>query len=317
MTPEQLSALRQQLPCFGSEGAQPSLLQAFCRFYGIDFAEQLAGVSHHCGTVESGEFNLAVHYWQCKDARANLLLMHGYFDHTGLYGKLIGWALAAGCNVLMFDLPGHGLSTGQPAVINDFGHYSAAIDDVLQAVELPEVPLWAMGQSTGCAALTDYARHFDWPFAATVLLAPLVRPASWGLVRAAYFLTGRWVDSVPRTFTDNTSDREFLEFIRHDPMQCRQTSVVWVGALRNWLRALPLEDLGVGPVQVVQGDNDATVDWRYNLKAIVRLYPHSRVLRLVGAGHQLANESEAHRYTYLKTITAYLRKQDIELKAQV
>lgn len=314
MTPEQLGALRLQLYPFGSEAVEPSLLQAFCQFYGIDFSDSIPGVSHHCGTVQSGSFTLATHFWQCENAKATLLLIHGYFDHTGLFGKLIGWALDAGCNVLMFDLPGHGLSTGKPAVIEDFGHYSEAIDDVLRTVDLPDLPLWAMGQSTGCAALTDYARHFDWPFAATVLLAPLVRPASWTLVQAAYFLTGRWVDSVPRTFTDNSTDREFLDFIRQDPLQCRHTSVVWVGALRKWLRALPLGDLGVGSVQVVQGDNDRTVDWKYNLKAIVQLFPGSPVLKLVGAGHQLANESEAYRYTYLMAVREFLHQRGIELK---
>ncbi len=158
MTPEQLQLLRQQLPAF-REGANPSPeLQAFCRHYGIDFAARLPHVEHLAGHVRSGEYTLAVHHWRQPDARANLLLLHGYFDHTGLFGKLIEWGLSRHCNVLIFDLPGHGLSSGEPAVIDDFGDYSRAIDDVLGAVNLPPLPLWVMAQSTGGAALVDYAR---------------------------------------------------------------------------------------------------------------------------------------------------------------
>ncbi|MBT8062099.1 MAG: alpha/beta hydrolase, partial [Gammaproteobacteria bacterium] len=261
-----------------------------------------------------------VHRWLVPDARANLLLVHGYFDHTGLFGKLIEWALAAGCNVLMFDLPGHGLSSGEPAAIDDFAQYSLAIHDVLSCAGtpgsgMPDLSWWAMGQSTGCAAITDYARHYDWPFDAAVLLAPLVRPVAWGLVRIGHALAGRWRRSVPRRFTANSTDSAFLEFIRNDPLQARHTSMRWVGALRRWLAELELTDLGLGPVFMVQGDNDGTVDWRYNLKAIVQLYPGTQVLMLPGAGHQLANETAAYRRQYLTAVRAYLADCGIHLDA--
>ena len=107
------------------------------------------------------------------DALANLLVVHGYYDHIGLFGKLLQWGLENRCNVVALDLPGHGLSTGEPAVIDDFGDYSCAIRDVLQRVRMPDLPLFVIAQSMGCAALVDFARRYEWPFAATVLLAPL------------------------------------------------------------------------------------------------------------------------------------------------
>ena len=120
---EQLKELSRSLPPFQQGAALSPQLQAFCAYYHIDFGERMAGVSHSCGVVESGKFRLATHCWQVAGARANLLLVHGYFDHTGLYNKLIAWALESGFNVLIFDLPGHGLSSGEPAVIDDFGDY--------------------------------------------------------------------------------------------------------------------------------------------------------------------------------------------------
>lgn len=314
LTPQQLQRLRETLPLF-ADGVPPSPeLAAFCRDYSIDFVTRYPGVSHAAGRVQSGEYALAVQQWSQPDARANLLLLHGYFDHTGLFSKLIDWALAHQCNVLMFDLPGHGLSSGEPAVIVDFGDYSQAIVDVLRAVSLPELPLWAMAQSTGCAALIDYARKYEWPFTATVLLAPLVRPAGWQWVNTAQRLLSPFTDGVRRTFAVNSSDRDFLEFIKRDPLQCHRISLRWLGALRHWLSDLQPRDLGVGPALIIQGDADGTVDWRYNIPFIADLFPQSQVEYVRGAGHQLANETAAYRAAYLQRVQDWLAQSGIALE---
>ncbi|MEZ5502102.1 MAG: alpha/beta hydrolase [Halioglobus sp.] len=315
LTPAQLRALRLQLPAFGEAAVPSPELQSFCQYYGIDFTARMPQVEYLAGRVNSGDFVLAVHHWRQSDASANLLLLHGYFDHTGLFGKLIEWALSRRCNVLIFDLPGHGLSSGEPAVIDDFGDYSLAIKDVLGAVRLPQLPLWVMAQSTGGAALVDFARKYDWPFAATVLLAPLIRPAAWVGVRAGYLLLGRFVDSVPRKFSVNSTDRDFLEFLQRDPLQSQRISLRWVGALRRWLRDLPRHDLGVGPALIIQGDADGTVDWRFNVGFVCKLFPDSRVEYIHGAGHQLANEASDNRRDYLGRVTVWLAGRGIALGA--
>jgi lysophospholipase len=313
LTAEQLQRVRDQLPPFAENAAPSPELLEFCQAYGLDFASRLPHVVYQAGQVRSGEFALAVHQWRQHDARANLLLLHGYFDHSGLFNKLIGWALAHRCNVLIFDLPGHGLSSGKPAVIDDFGDYSRAINTVLRAASLPPLPWWVMAQSTGGAALIDYARKYTWPFAATVLLAPLVRPASWSRVSVAQRLLVHFIPSIERKFSINSSDREFLDFLKRDPLQSRRTSLRWVGALRRWLRGLPRRDLGVGAALVIQGDADGTVDWRYNMDFVCALFPGSRVEYLPGAGHQLANESASYRQTYLAFVVAWLAHSGIAL----
>ncbi|MCR9105271.1 MAG: alpha/beta hydrolase [Gammaproteobacteria bacterium] len=314
MSPEQLRILRYQLPPFG-EGARPSQeMHAFCRFYGINFTERFPALEHLVGYVESGGFRLALHCWRQPDAQANLLIVHGYYDHTGLFGHLVEWGLANRCNVVIFDLPGHGLSTGAPAVIHDFSDYGRAIDAVLQRVWLPQLPLVAMAQSTGGAAIVEYARISSgspWPFAATVLLAPLVRPAGWNGVRVAHTLLRSFVRSIPRTFAENTGNLQFLDFVRTDPLQCHEVPLAWVSALRRWLKELPREDLGVGTALIVQGDRDLTVDWRYNLEFMAQLFPGAAVEMIEGAGHQLANETPATRAHYLNLVAGYLVERGV------
>ncbi|CAA0115911.1 Monoacylglycerol lipase [Halioglobus japonicus] len=312
-TPEQLQALREQLPTLGAGLPAPPELAAYCQYYGIDFTTRYPSVTHEVGHITSGDYTLAVHQWCVPAARANLLVLHGYFDHTGLFSKLIDWGLAHHCNVLIFDLPGHGLSSGDPAVIDDFGDYSRAIDDVLRAASLPVLPLWVMAQSTGGAALVDYAQKYDWPFAATVLLAPLVRPAGWRWVSPVQRVLSVFTDSIGRTFAVNSSDREFLAFIKRDPLQCHRISLRWLAALRRWLGDLQPHDLGVGPALVIQGDADGTVDWRYNMPVIAQLFPDSQIAYLPGAGHQLANESAAIREMYLQSVQSWLAECGILL----
>ena len=351
MTPEQLRQLRDSLPAFAGGEINSRPFSDYCRFYGIDFTGRYPGLEHQAGAVRSGPYALSVHFWQRPGACSNLLLLHGYFDHTGLYNKLIEYGLSRNCNVLIFDLPGHGLSTGEAAVIDNFSDYSRAIVNVLAAVKLPDLPLWVMGQSTGCAALVDYAWKTPWPFAAVVLLAllvlpfdqlvehgpgyefvwersakcdavvelanigpfaavvllaPLVRPVGWLRVRVAHTLLRRFVDSIPRKFNENSSDRAFLEFIQNDPLQCDRVSLRWIGALRRWLRRLPKEDLRVGPALVIQGDADGTVDWRHNMQVVSQLFPASRVVYLPGAGHQLANESGELLGRYLEVVDEWV-----------
>ena len=311
MTPEQLQELRQQLPPFAEQVSPSPLLQAFCRYYGIEFEKHQANLQHRVGTVASRHYSLAVHLWQQPAATGNLLLVHGYFDHTGLFGKLIEYGLSRNCNVLVFDLPGHGLSTGEAAAIDDFGAYGRAIADVLYKVPLPDLPLWVMGQSTGCAALVEYARNYPWPFAAAVMLAPLVRPVSWLRVRVGHMLLQHFIDSIPREFRENSSDREFLEFVQRDPLQSQRISLRWIKALRHWLASLPQEDLRAGPALILQGDSDGTVDWRYNMTVMEKLFPGSKIEYLPGAGHHLANESATQREHYLGLVDAYLESKGL------
>ncbi|MEM1155256.1 MAG: alpha/beta hydrolase [Pseudomonadota bacterium] len=313
MTPEQISALRTALPPLAEATSLSAEQQAYCRYYGIDFSDTWPAIKHRFGYVTSGHFQLAVHYYTNPKATSTLLLVHGYFDHSGLFGNLIEFGLSMNCNVLAFDLPGHGMSTGEPAVIDDFADYARAVNDVLKSIAPIPLPLWVMAQSTGCAALVEYARRYRWSFLATVLLAPLGRPKGWRQGRILHTVIKPFVKSIPRTFSRNSSDEEFLSFIQTDPLQSLRLSLRWVGALKLWLKGLSQTSLGVGSALIVQGDKDQTVDWKYNLKLYKVLFPGSRVVMLPGAGHHLAKESKVIRDNYLQQVAGEL-DQKLQLK---
>ncbi|QQD18003.1 alpha/beta hydrolase [Spongiibacter nanhainus] len=290
------------LPPFAEEVAITDWPQGrdYLHCYDSDFAETYPDVRHTIGRIDSASYNIAVQCLRRPNARATVFVFHGYYDHVGLYNNVIHYCLKHGCDVVAYDLPGHGLSSGERAAIDSFHTYRQVLRDVLGAVADIDLakPFLAMAQSTGCAILMSHLLDGGSDdFARSVLMAPLVRPAAWGWGRSAHALLKHLIHSLPRRFADNSDDQAFLEFLRHrDPLQPRRLPVSWVGALKAWLpwfHALaPQPDC---KVLILQGDNDDTVDWRYNLPVIRDKFPAYREVAIPGARHHLVKEGESYR----------------------
>ena len=127
--------------------------------YGIDFGAEFEGLSHSLGVIDSGSEKLCIHSWYRPDARGNLLLVHGYLDHVGLFRHLVRYGLERGYNVVAFDLPGHGLSTGDRAAIDDFRDYSVAVSRVRKLMDDWPGHWHVIAQSTGGAAMLGHQRR--------------------------------------------------------------------------------------------------------------------------------------------------------------
>lgn len=281
-----------------------ALLQGYRRYYGL--TEDALGVpsTSHFGLFTTPSERLAYQVWQpMAPARGSLLLVHGYYDHMGLYRHLIAWALGLGFSVLACDLPGHGLSTGRPASIGSFADYQEALKALLRQAERLHLPApWHLcGQSMGGAIALDYLLGGEVrdEVGQTLLLAPLVRPRAWRRSKMTYLLVRAFLRQIPRNFSQNSNDAEFLQFVAKDPLQPRILPTAWVGALARWIpnieSAMPS---GRRPL-VVQGDADQTVDWRFNLKVLQQKFDAPKVLLLPGARHHLANETLDIRRRYL------------------
>lgn len=298
--------LRAHLPALSFEPAADSAwtataaVQGYLDFYGINFARTCAGVVHGFGALEAGGFRIATHYWLPQNPKGTLVVMHGYYDHVGVFGKAIKFGLDNGLAVLAFDLPGHGLSSGEQVVIDLFDQYADVLDVILNAAQqhLPS-PYYALGQSTGGAVLLNYLWRYDAVRALPLLdrialCAPLVLPRGWRYSgRFVYKLVHRFIKRLPRGPSRSSHDPDFNRFIdEQDCLQSPSLSVRWVGAMKAWdrqFRGFP--PLGKS-ILVIQGTKDFTVAWRYNLQQIQRALPNARIELIPDAGHQLVNEAE-------------------------
>lgn len=278
--------------------------QAYRRHYRLADSLARPEVTVALGALTAGGYQLAVQGWWPREPRGSLLLLHGYYDHMGLYGHVVDWALSRQWAVLACDLPGHGLSSGARASINDFAEYQTALTALVaeaRRLDLPR-PWHLLGQSTGGAILLDYLlRGEPAPeLGETILLAPLVRPHAWRQGLWTYRLVKPFARALPRRFSVNSGDPAFLDFLQQDSLQPRELPAQWVGALARWIPQLERAPASTRSLLVIQGEQDFTVDWRHNLGVLEAKFARPEVLRLPEARHHLVNETVALRQRYFR-----------------
>jgi alpha-beta hydrolase superfamily lysophospholipase len=269
-------------------------------------------VGLHAGFIDAEKFRLWAQVWSPDNPRGTAFVVHGYFDHLGLYRHLLERLLSQGWRVVLWDLPGHGLSSGERATIDDFEEYGACLQALqrhLAERDMAPEPWIGVGQSTGAAILATDAlgRGSASPWQALVLLAPLVRPWGWPQSNWLHRLASPFIRSIPRKYRANSTDDDFATFLReHDPLQPDRLTLAWVAAMRRWMvhmLALPPSDL---PVLILQGEQDLTVDWQWNLEVLASKFPQARIHRHPEARHHLVNEAEPIRDLLFEELDAFL-----------
>lgn len=286
------------------------LAQAYFRYYGIDFENRYEGLEHFFGAFDSGGYDIATHVYRFPEAAGTAFVYHGYYDHVGLFDHAIDYLLGRGYSVVAYDLPGHGVSSGDRASIESFQLYVQVLRDALEAVEpfdLPS-PCVALAQSTGAAVLmTHLLEGGEGDFDKVVLLAPLVRPMGWQAGRYTHLVLRPFVRAIPRRFAESSGDRTFLKWLRsEDPLQSRELPLQWVTSLKHWqakFHWLPHCDKDI---LIVQGRRDRTVDWQFNIPAILEHFSNAQVCYLREARHHLVKETPTIRHDIWVRVTEYL-----------
>jgi len=290
--------------------AMPEFVSRYNRYYGLDLESQVKGLMHQVGSFDAAGFTIVAHVFKLPESKGTVYLQHGYYDHVGLYSHVIKHCLAQGFNVFSYDLPGHGLSSGDRAGIDSFDQYDQVFTCGLGLLQSHfSGPVVAMGQSTGGAVIVNYllSRGLDRttsPFEKIYLLAPLVRPMGWTGGRMLYYVVRPFIHKLKRTFVKNSHNKEFLRFIsRQDPLQPLFLKTSWVGALKNWIKTIeasPTVDLDI---QVIQGTEDGTVDYRHNMKVLKEKFRGFKVQYVEQGRHQLVNEEQQKLQQVLDIMT--------------
>lgn len=283
-----------------SLGSGHSAYRAYLDFYGIDQAQKYANVICEMTTFHAAGERLVAQTFKPDSGEQGMpsgraIIVHGYYDHVGLYGHLIRDCLDKNLTVYAFDLPGHGLSSGPRANIDSFDRYQQALDTFLENYcAEPEPNTWLMGQSMGGAIVMEHLltkfRRIECPYRCVVLFAPMVRPALWSVNKVVFALLRRFIKEQKRSFAKNSHDDNFLEFVRNDPLQALTLPIQWVSAMVEWMKRFEkLPDSRLKPM-VVQGKNDGTVDWKYNMAVIENKFD-PQILYIDSARHHLVNEA--------------------------
>lgn len=299
---------------------QHGIQQAYLNFYDIDFA-RLFKVDHFTSQLSVDGYQIHLHYVRhqvgVNQNKGTVLFLHGLFDHVGLFGHAFRCWLERGYDLVLIDLPGHGLSTGQMASIRSFQEYEDVLTKILNLREVFSEGRWiGAGQSTGGAIWINHMVQHQLkkpPVDELLLFSPLVRPAHHARIKGMYAILKHFVTDVKRNFQPNSGHQEFLDFVREqDPLQSKWLTAQWVKAMLEWSHAMEtvLQDGCYQSlsehIHVVQGTSDQTVDWKYNLDWIHKVFPNADIKTIEKAGHHGLNETPELDKLLWATLDAWL-----------
>lgn len=286
----------------------PTETEGYFSHYDLDCGPE---VQHWFGSFSSGKYTLAAHLYRPAHYEATILLFHGYMNHTGQFKHLIRRLLEEGYAAAVFDFPGHGLSSGERARIDDMAEYTRAAGDFLKVVR-PRLhgPFHALGFSMGAAVLADLLLTGQGGlFDKVILAAPLIHWSAYNQSKNTYKIYIKFTDKITRFHQKNTSDREYLIFNKtQDYLHASHLSLYWVKALFDWNDTLDNLPACGKEILILQGDKDSTVDWQYNLDLLGRKFPNAKIEMFHTARHELFNEAIKHRLRVLESVTKYLKR---------
>jgi alpha-beta hydrolase superfamily lysophospholipase len=273
----------------------PEALEKYFAYYHLDFP----GVDHFYGSFRSSDYLIAAHIFIPRFAVDTVYLVHGYLMHSGSLNRLIQVLLDHNFAVAVFDLPGHGFSSGDIADINSFSEYAAVLQNFIDLTKDTFVPppLAVIGHSTGGAAVIEYLISHETVFRYHILTSPLIRSKMWGLSTAGAIILGGGIKSVPSVVADSTSDEAYRDFLLHrEPLRRTQVPMNWVNALIRWNKKLKhIEPMPGRELLVLQGKADKVVDWKYNMNFIATVFPAARIVYFDKAKHDLHQETREIR----------------------
>jgi acylglycerol lipase len=123
--------------------------------------------------------SLVVEHHDVPDARARVVVVHGYAEHRGRYLHVVEMLEAAGFACHLFDLRGHGESEGSRGHVARFEDYLDDLDRVVETVRLRggTTPLFLLAHSLGSLIALSYVRAHPGIFDAIAVSSPFLGPA--------------------------------------------------------------------------------------------------------------------------------------------
>jgi len=192
-------------------------------------------IAHSEGQFVGGEGQLYWQAWQPEAARALLLIVHGFDDHSGRYTHVAEYFSSHGFAVYAFDQIGHGKSGGARGHIDRFDDY---VEDLNRFVGLarsksPGMKAFVYGHSQGgMVALRygiTYPNRVDGIMTSGAALLLAMPAPAWkvGLGRVLASRMPKFAMANGIRLDALTHDERMLELTRSDPLRHGRASARW------------------------------------------------------------------------------------------
>lgn len=274
---------------------------------------------------------------RAENARASVVLVHGFTEFSEKLTELRWLLLRQGYNVLCYDARGHGLSDRsvddlQLTHVERFSDYTDDLDGLLRTFLLPRtegLPVYLYGHSMGgCVAALWLKRGADL-VARAVLSSPMLCPVTYGLPRRVLRAMVRkgardngWAARFPFTggFNPNpdfrlAGDASFARFRHNMELRLAEPRYQNSSASYRWMdEALTVQDrlLAHGApeairaqVLLVSAGADHVVR-RAPQRRLAKRIPQCRFVSLRGAKHCLYTSAEPLLGRYFDLVLDFL-----------
>lgn len=239
---------------------------------------------------------------EVPDARGEILIAHGFGEHSGRYEALTEHLTSHNYSVTAYDHRGHGLSDGLPGHVESFDEYDHDLVKMVASIRERRQPkrLFLIAHSMGGLIALRYLARKNGMVDAAVISAPLIAVAV--PVPAHKLMIARVGARIaPRMRLDNeinpavlSRDPEVGRAYAADPLVNRKVSTKWFAEATRAMEEVGRSATEIKtPILVMHGTEDrlASVD------ATRRLFenigsPDKELVIYPGFYHELFNEPE-------------------------
>lgn len=239
------------------------------------------------------------HWLPDGDPRADLVIVHGYAEHSGRY-EHVGTLLAGrGYAVHAFDLRGHGESGGRRVFVRSVDEYLGDLDAFLGRNRCAGRPLFLLGHSMGGTIVTLEVVTRQPAVDGLILSGPALTASGTSPIMArivqiiARFLPGLRLRQLDATAVSR--DPAVVTAYEADPLVDR--GKMYAGTAAAMMRAMRTIDHDVSrirlPLLVMHGTEDRLADPQGSRSLHERASSPDKTLRLyAGLHHEIFNEPE-------------------------
>ena len=203
-----------------------------------------------------------------SNAKANIIISHGFAEHMGRYDHVAKQFLEAGYNVLRYDLRGHGQTKGLKGHIDS---YQDLIEDAdamvnLMALNNPGLPNYMLGHSMGGLVTTLYGLKYP-----EKLAGQIISGAANGKIPDAKSIKAKGLSALvkltPKLQIKNPvndeicSVKQVVEDYLNDPLVLKSASVNFYNEFLNKATDELLENMNAYslPILILHGEKDKVV----------------------------------------------------------
>jgi alpha-beta hydrolase superfamily lysophospholipase len=225
-----------------------------------------------------------------SEPEATVVFLHGFGEHSALYGRLAGALTGRRIDLWALDQIGHGLSDGPRGIT---GSLDALVTNGRRLTGLAQTrgagaPLFLAGHSLGGVAAAVAVSRDPSPWSGVVLSGTPVEPPAW----VEQVLTGD-DGSLALEPTDLSSDAWYLDALANDPLVFTAGAGSPLDALApGWVELAERLSAVCLPVLFVHGRDDPVAPVEASREWAARL-PDSQIASFAGARHDVLNE-QAH-----------------------